>query len=153
MVQAGVQSDKAWWVIVADEARAIFYTRETMRAPLVCSFELDNDAGRKKPGELEADRGGRSFDSFGAGRHSMAKDKSGVKKHAAEAFAKDIAERIGKAVHEGRCRGYAIIAAPRFLGTLRAAVTASCSTDPFRTIAKEVVGRDAGTLQELLDGD
>ena len=35
------------------------------------------------------------------------------------AFAKQIAERVGKVTHDGSCRGYALVAAPRFLGMLR----------------------------------
>lgn len=151
MATAAKQPRKTFWIVVADEARAIVYTRDTRRAPLIELFSLENDAGRRKPGELESDRGGRSFDSFGAGRHSMAKEWSGLKKSATEAFAKDIAERIGKAMHGGRCRGYALVAAPRFLGMLRAALASSCNVEPFTTIDKEVVGKETAFIEKLLD--
>ncbi len=151
MATTASHAKKTYWIVVADEARAIVYTRDTRRAPLTESFSLENDAGRRKPGDLETDRGGRSFDSFGAGRHSMAKEKSGLKKSATEAFAKDIAERIGKAIHNGRCRGYALVAAPRFLGMLRAALASSCNVEPFTTIDKEVVGKDTAFLEKLID--
>jgi len=83
----------------------------------------------------------------------MAAEKADPKKHAATAFAKRIAERIGKAAHDGRCRGYALIAAPRFLGMLRDAVSRNCKLEPFKTIDKDVVGQDTAFLQKLVDSD
>ena len=106
-----------------------------------------------KKGDLVSDRGGRSFDSFGKGRHAMAKERSDPKKHAAGVFARRIAEHIGKAVHDGRCRGYALIAAPRFLGLLRDALATTSGVKAFKTVAKEVVGQDTAVLQKLVDGD
>ena len=151
MTYAHSNADKAFWVVVADESQAIIYTRERKSGPMQESFRLENADARKKRGELISDRGGRAFDSFGAGRHAMANEKDGPRKHAAGQFAKQIAERIGKAVHNGRCRGYALVAAPRFLGVLRDAVATTCSIEPYKTIAKEVVGKDEKVLQNLVD--
>jgi protein required for attachment to host cells len=142
---------KAYWVVAANESQAIFYSRETKRAPLVEFLSLENEAARKKTGELLSDRGGRSFDSFGTGRHTMAAEKADPKKHAATAFAKQIAERIGKATHSGRCRDYALISAPRFLGLLRDAISRQCKSEPFKTVDKDVVGQDTTVLQKLVD--
>lgn len=147
------QAEKTFWIVAADEAHAVFYKRDTMRAPLHEFLSLENAAGRMKKGELLADRGGRSFDSFGAGRHTMAAEKADPKKHAATAFAKQIAERIGKATHSGGCRDYALIAAPRFLGLLREEVARKCKFEPFKTVDKDVVGQDTTVLQKLVDGD
>jgi protein required for attachment to host cells len=153
MTDAGDRAEKTYWVVVADESRAIFYTRDTRRAPLLEFLALDNEVGRKKAGEILADRGGRSFDSVGAGRHTVAVEKADPKKHAATAFARQIAERIGKVTHDGSCRGYALIAAPRFLGMLRDAVSRRCQFEPFKTIDKDVVGQDSAVLQKLVDSD
>lgn len=153
MTNAGLQAKKTFWIIVADESRASIYTREAKRAPLIELLALDNEMGRKKAGEILSDRGGRSFDSFGAGRHTMATEKTDPKKHAATVFAKQIAERIAKVMHDGSCRGYALIAAPRFLGMLREAVSRRCNVEPFKTIDKDVVGQDAAVLQKLIDSD
>lgn len=153
MEGVNVSAEKSYWIVVADESQAIFYTRNTRRAPLQRFLALENPAGRKKIGELLADRGGRSFDSFGAGRHTMTAEETDPKKHAAMVFAKHIAERIGKVTHDGSCRGYALIAAPRFLGMLRDAVAKQCKFEPFKSIDKDVVGQDAVVLQELVDSE
>ena len=144
--------ERAFWVVVADESQVIAYTRQAKRGPMQELFRLDNPDGRKKPGELVTDRGGRAFDSGGQGRHAMGQEKSGPKGHIAAAFAKQIATRIGKATHTGACRGYVLIAAPRFLGMLRDAVATNCSVAPYMTIDKDVVGRDTAFLQKLVDG-
>jgi protein required for attachment to host cells len=153
MTDAANRAEKTYWVVVADESRAIFYTRDTRRAPLLEFLVLNNETGRKKAGEILADRGGRSFDSVGAGRHTVAVEKTDPKKHAATAFARQVAERIGKVTHDGSCRGYALIAAPRFLGMLRDAVSRRCKFEPFKTIDKDVVGQDTAVLQKLVDSD
>jgi len=153
MIAVSLQAEKTYWIVVADESRATIYTRRAKRAPLVELLSLKNEISRKKLSEILTDRGGRSFDSFGAGRHTMAAEKADPKKHAATAFAKHIAERIGKATHDGSCRGYALIAAPRFLGMLREAVSRKCKLEPFKTVDKDVVDRDTAVLQKLIDND
>lgn len=151
MAQLDHHPEKPFWVIAANESQAVFYERDTRRAPLQQFFSAENEAGRKKTGQILADRGGRSFDSFGAGRHTMAIEKADPKKHAAMMFAKDIAERIGKATHSGRCRDYTLIAAPRFLGMLRNEVSKKCKFGPSRTVDKDVASQDAAALIKLLE--
>ena len=60
MMDASKRADKTYWIVVADESQAIIYTRNMRRGPLQKLLSLDNAAGRKKTGELLADRGGRS---------------------------------------------------------------------------------------------
>ena len=146
-----MQNDKGFWVVVADEAQAVIYTRDKKSGPLTELTRLENPDGRKKPGELVSDRGGRSFDSGGQGRHAMGQEKPGPKEHIAGAFAKQIAMRIGKALHNGTCRGYVLVAAPRFLGMLRDAVASNCSEAPEKAIPKEVVDKDPAFLRKLLE--
>jgi len=73
---------KTVWIVVADESRAYVYERKSVAGPLQELFNLENEVGRMKSGELLADRGGRSFDSHGQGRHTMTKEKAGPKKRA-----------------------------------------------------------------------
>ena len=142
---------KSYWVVVADESRAVIYTRERRRSPLIEMTSLSNAQARKKTGDLISDRGGRSFDSHGQGRHTMAKEKSDPKQHSAAVFAKQIAERIGRATHDGSLRGYALVAAPRFLGLLRDALSHASNVEPYATVDKEMVGHGASDIGKLLD--
>ncbi len=142
--------NKCFWVVVADESNAIVYARDTRRGPLRELFSLGNEAARKKTAELISDRGGRSFDSHGKGQHTMANEKSGPKKHAAMLFAKQIAERIKKVMHDGTCRGFALVAAPRFLGVLRNAIAIATTAEPYVAVDKEMVGQDTAAIEKLL---
>jgi protein required for attachment to host cells len=150
MTSQASSSKKFFWVVVADEANAIVYARVTRSGPLREVFSLANEVARMKTEQLISDSGGRSFDSKGKGRHTMTSEKVDPKKHAASIFAKQIAERIGGVMHDGSCRGFALIAAPRFLGVLRKAVSVETSAQPYATVAKEVVGQDAAVIEKLL---
>ena len=152
MTAQAASSEKVFWVVVADESTAIVYAHATKSGPLHKVFSLTNEAARMKTDELISDSGGRSFDSKGKGRHTMASDRSDPRKQAALMFAKDIAERIGKVMHDGSCRGFALIATPRFLGVLREAVSGATSTKPYTTVDKEVVGQDTTVIEKLLAG-
>ena len=143
-------TDRFYWVVVADEAVAIVYARETLRGPLHEQFSLDNEVARMKTEHLISDSGGRSFDSYGKGRHTMSSEKADPKKTAAMAFAKLIAGRVAKVMHDGSCRGFALVAAPRFLGLLRDAIAIATAVEPYATVAKEVVGQDTAVIEKLL---
>ena len=142
--------EKHFLAVVADEARAIFYTHETKSGSLTEWRRYKNDIARAKTADLVTDRGGRSFDSNGQGRHSVASDRDGPKQLAARRFAKRIADAIAADVNSGSCRGYALVAAPRFLGELREAVATSTSNEPYASVNKDVVDQDAATIAALL---
>jgi protein required for attachment to host cells len=112
---------------------------------------MENEVARQKMSSQISDRGGRSFDSQGEGRHTMTREKTDPKKHAAIAFAKNVASRVAKARQEGSCRDYALVAAPRFLGLLRDALETVGQADPLLTIDKGVVGQDAAVIEKLLN--
>jgi len=148
--QTSAAATPYWAVVVADESRALFYARESLSGPMHELFSLDNDTARMKTDQLISDSGGRSFDSYGKGRHTMGHEKADPKKTAALAFAKQIAEHIAKGMHDGSCRGFALVAAPRFLGLLRDAVSGATTVEPYATVDKEVVGQDTAVIEKLL---
>ncbi|MCH9694178.1 MAG: host attachment protein [Gammaproteobacteria bacterium] len=128
----------------------MIYARDSKSGPLRELFSMENKTGRRKRGELVSDREGRSFDSSGQGRHAMTEEKSGPKRQAAEAFARRVAQRIAEVLNQGTCRGFALIAAPRFLGDLRDAVETATSTPAYLTIDKDIVGSDLATIEQLI---
>lgn len=144
-------ADKHFLVVVADEAKAVFYTRDRLHGPLQKWRTFSNDAARMKTGDLITDRGGRSFDSHGQGRHTLTSEKAGPRRHIATVFAKQIAQGILADTQSGRCRGFALIAAPRFLGELRAEISTLVKAEPYATIDKAVVGSDEAVIEKLLE--
>ena len=141
------QGNKHFLVLVADESKAIAYTRASKSGPLQQLRTFENQAARLKTGDILADKGGRSFDRHGQGRHTMVSDP---KQHLAEGFARHIAEYIATDVHNGTCRGYALVAAPHFLGLLRAELTSRTPTGPYATVDKSVVGQAETVIEKLL---
>lgn len=139
-----------YWVVVADESRAIIYARASRSGPLEEVCALINEAARLKTGELLSDKGGRSFDSKGKGRHTMSNERVDPKKHEAQMFAKAISDRIARVMHDGSCRGFALVAAPQFLGVLRDAIAVATTARPYATVNKAVVGKDSATIASLL---
>jgi protein required for attachment to host cells len=81
----------------------------------------------------------------------MAGDKDAPQQQVAKAFAKDIAEKIAAECHKGTCRGYAVIAAPRFLGLLRQEFATAVKEEPYASIAKDVVAQDESFIEHLLE--
>jgi len=151
MAAAISPADKHYLVVVADEASAVFYTRRKVYSPLHKWRTLTNDEARMKTGELIADRGGRSFDSHGQGRHTMTSEKAGPKQHIATVFAKQIAESVAADMQSGDCLGFALIAAPRFLGELRAEISTLVKAEPYATVDKAVVASDEAVIEKLLE--
>lgn len=141
---------QSYWVVVADEYQSIFYAREKKFSPLQEITSLQNETAREKTGDLISDRGGRAFDSFGQGRHTMASEKADPKAHSAVVFAKEIADKASAAKRQGNFDRLVVIAAPRFLGLLRPAL-ATAGIDPDHTIDKQVAGKDAAFIQKLID--
>ena len=138
------------WIVVADEFQALFYTREKKFGPLQEFSSLQNEIARVKPENLVSDRGGRSFDSQGQGRHAYSNEKSDAKAHSNTVFAKNIAERIREGSQGQKFDKLGVIAAPRFLGVLRNALS-KAGVEADLTIDKEVTGRDTAFIQKLLD--
>jgi len=143
--------DRRYLVVVADEYRVIFYARDTMTGPIRKLRTFTNETARKKTGELLSDRGGRSFDSHGQGRHTMGNDRDAPLQQVARTFAKDIADVIAAEVRKGTCRGYAVIAAPRFLGMLRQEFASTVKEEPYASVDKDVVGQDEAAIENLLE--
>jgi protein required for attachment to host cells len=143
--------DRHYLVVVADEYRAIFYARETLTGPLRKLQTFTNETARKKTGDLLSDRGGRSFDSHGQGRHTMGNSRDAPLQQVAKSFAKDIAQVIAADSRKGRSRGYAVVAAPRFLGLLRQEFAITVGEEPYATVDKDVVGQDEAVIENLLE--
>jgi len=79
---------------------------------------LENPDAAKREADFASDRPGRSFDSFGSGRHAMGHKRSGREEDLLR-FAGEIADRIDRLLASGEFKHLVLIAEPRFLGYLR----------------------------------
>lgn len=134
---------KATWVLVADGARAHFYRAEDGR--LVPA--LDHDLAvpvRAAARAAETDRPGRAFDSAGVGRHAM-EPRTTWKVHEKCLLAQAVAAELTRAVDGDDLDRLVLVAPPKVLGDLRAAL------DP--RIARRVVAQLPKDLTHLSGSD
>ncbi len=110
-----------WWVVVCDGARARIFSADMLPAPLREIEDLIDASGRLAFREIDDDRAGRAFDSFGGGRHAMAEPTEPHDKRRAQ-FARRIAERVESARRAHDFAHLAIVAPPDLLGDLRTAL-------------------------------
>jgi protein required for attachment to host cells len=111
------------WILSANGARAAIYSADSPTAALVELASLEHPEVRAKEMELTSDRPGRTFDSFGTGRHAKSSEV-GPRQTEEIRFAREVVDRL----EQGRV-GHAfdrlvVVAAPTFLGHLRDSMSA-----------------------------
>lgn len=107
------------WILAANSGNAKLFAADSTTAPLVELDTFDNPDARAKEMDLASDRPGRSFDSHGEGRHAM-EVVLGPKEKDQLRFAKLIADRLEQGRMSGAFERIVLVAAPTFLGQLRA---------------------------------
>lgn len=115
------------WVLVANSGNATLFTADSPTASLTELMNFDNPYARVKQMELGSDRPGRSFDSHGEGRHAMAVEVE-PKEQEQIRFAKLIVDRLEQGRVENAFERLVVVAAPAFLGLLRANFNAPLSS-------------------------
>ena len=135
-------------VVVADQSAARFYDVSGRGARLTSAGELANPKARVHDRELRSDKPGRIFSSAagatsprGTGRrgsvvHHAAGGERGPQRQEAQRFARRIAADLLTAHRADRFERLVLMAGPRFLGDLRAALPASLR----RQVSHEVRG-------------
>ncbi len=133
------------WVLVCDGARGRVLVNKGHGTGLSEIESADNPEARKASRELGADRPGRTFDSAGEGRHSMA-PKVDWHRFAKEHFAKEMAAIVNAAALEDSFDQLLLVAPPRVLGDLRKALN-----DQARTRINGEIGKDLtqAAIQDL----
>ena len=109
------------WVLVADSGSARFFSTGAPIAPLEEFDVILHPEGVAHARELTSDRPGRSFDSFGKGRHAM-ESPTGPKAQEAKNFAKKLCDKIEAARSRNELERVVLVAPPDFLGLLRDAL-------------------------------
>lgn len=112
----------AYWIVVADAGRARLFSREKKFSPLEEVESLVHPEARLRRQDLTSDRSGQVQESRTPGEYA-AEEGTDPKDVEAQVFAREIAERLHKAHHEGRFEHLVLMADPRFLGELRKHLT------------------------------
>jgi protein required for attachment to host cells len=139
------------WLVVAHRAGARIFSIHDHGRALRLVDNLDHPRGRLHAGDIDADRPGRAYDSVGGGRHAMEREEGATERDAAD-FARLVAARLERGRIESACDELVVVAEPRFLGLLRAALdkpTAALVTASVDKDLAHVV--DAGLPAQLGD--
>ena len=123
-------------VVVADAARARFFTAESATATLVEDEDRLHPEARLHVSEMASDEPGRSFDSHGEGQHAMGNEVD-PKRQEAIRFAKELCEDLEARRNKGKVEGLYLIAPPQFLGELRDHLSA-----PLKALVKGEIVKD-----------
>jgi protein required for attachment to host cells len=137
------------WVLVADSGRARLFQASGPNASLEEQTDLVMPSARLRNQDIRGDRPGRSFDSFGEGRHAM-EPSTPAKEIESDRFAARIAVLLEVERLAGAYTRLVLVAPPRFLGQLRDALS-----DPVRALVsnelnKDLVRFDVGAIREHL---
>lgn len=129
------------WILAANSGKATLFVAESLKSQLKEFETFTNPEVRVKQNELTSDRQGRSFDSHGEGRHALAVETS-PKEHEQISFAKTIVDRLERGRVENAYNRLIIVAAPGFLGLLRANYSA-----PLSELLTEEIDKDYTALR------
>lgn len=141
------------WILVADGSRARVFLVLGQRRDLEPVDDMEISTDHRRASEMGPDAPGRSFESVGAARHSVA-PRTDPERIEEQRFAGLIIERLDQAAGHSRFDKLILVAPPRMLGDLRAALTPRLTGLLAATLAKDLTkipqARLVGHLEEVL---
>lgn len=109
-------------IVVADRSEAIFFESKNRRTRPVEVGRIRDPEAREHERELRSDRPGRSFESVGGARHAI-EFHTARRTVAEQRFARRIGRRLDTGARRSEFGSIVLVAGPRFLGTLRRALS------------------------------
>ncbi|GAB4225597.1 MAG: host attachment protein [Chlamydiales bacterium] len=137
---------KVSWIIVANSSRARIF-KTSKESSLEEIETLVHPASRLKAHELVESSQGRSFDSFGEGRHKM-EPKSDPKKVECELFAKTIVERLEEGRNQKAYDRFYLASSPSMLGYIRQEMSGSIMNLLAGEVDKDITNMSLTEIRE-----
>ena len=137
------------WIAVADSSRGRIFGQDDQAGPLVELYDLIHSGARLHDSELVTDRPGSDHGAPGQGRHII-NARTDAKDHEADVFALEIVERLDKGRTANQFQELVLIAAPGFLGRLRARLGDELKKRVIGEIAKDLVAHSPDEVRESL---
>lgn len=109
------------WVVTANSGFAKIFEVKGCGRQITEVQHVDFPKGKVKSGQVNSDRPGRAFDSFGMGRHAHTPAVS-IHAHENKVFAGHLAKILREAHANNSFNELALIAPPHFLGELKQAI-------------------------------
>jgi protein required for attachment to host cells len=140
---------KRTWILVAHRAGASIYESRGPGSAITGIATLENPSGRLKIGDVDSDRPGRAFDRVGGGRHAMSVEDSPLDRIEL-AFVTELVERLERGRNEHAFERLVLVAPPKMLGRLKAALSAPLSALLLGAASKDLAHTDARALRNHL---
>ena len=137
------------WIITANRSSASLFESDWPGKSMRRIQDIPHIQGRMQNKDIDADKPGRSFDSIGQGRHAMSTEQEPTE-HIAQKFALDLAELLKKGRVTHAYDKLVLMAEPKFLGILRAALDANTAALVVQTVNKELLNVKEEDLAKYL---
>ena len=137
------------WILSANRSNASLFESDWPGKSVRRIQDIPHPQGRMQNKDIDTDKPGRVFDSFGEGRHSTS-PKQEPTEHIAQQFALDLAELLNKGRLTNAYDKLVLIAEPKFLGVLRAALDKNTESLVIQTVNKELLDVKEEDLAEYL---
>ena len=144
-------------IVIADQAEARLYDTLGFARPMTLTGTLTNPAAHLRDQDLTSDRPGRVYNSAsapgrrrGATAHHATGGENTPRRHATHLFAARVAGELARARAAGRFDRLVLIAAPAFLGELRAALPTAVRPYVTATVAKDIVHQHEADARRYL---
>ena len=137
------------WILSANRSSASLFESDWPGKSMLRIQDIPHPQGRMQNQDIDTDKPGRVFDSFGEGRHSTS-PKQEPTEHIAQQFALDLAEMLNKGRLTNAYDKLVLIAEPKFLGILRAALDKNTESLVIQTVNKELLDVKEEDLAEYL---
>ena len=137
------------WILSANRSSASLFESDWPGKSMRRIQDIPHPQGRMQNQDIDTDKPGRVFDSFGEGRHSTS-PKQEPTEHIAQQFALELAEMLNKGRLTNAYDKLVLIAEPKFLGVLRAALDKNTESLVIQTDNKELLDVKEDELSEYL---
>lgn len=152
---------KTTWILVCDASRARLFREQPRGTRFLLIEELEHSESRMRARDLMSDANGRKpvgpvparsvKGQGGAYGRPGVEPETDPKEVEAEKFARELAALLRKGLDEHAYERLAIIAPPRFLGTMRGTVGSEVEKRLTLTIDKDLTNLDVHELMKRLD--
>lgn len=136
-------------VVVADSSRARILLAESGQSPLIDEKDFIHPESRLREQDLISDGTGSESDAGGFGKHSMGHERTAHEKEMKN-FADELCVEIDRLRQGSDLRRIYLVAAPKFLGLLRAAMSKQCSSLIEGEISKDLVSHSIEDIRSHL---
>ena len=125
------------WILTANRSGATLFEVAGRATALRRLREFPHPEGHLRNRDIDADKPGRAFDSLGMGRHGMSTARTPTEQLASE-FARQLADVLNDGRNAHAYDKLVLIAEPRFLGLLRAALDTNTAAAVVQTVSKDL---------------